>query len=210
MSQAAIAGRMGLVQSEVSRLETTVGPGTRFGRLCKYLDACGARITLTVRTARGRELAWSPAPDQASSTAGQPTVSAAVPGPAIGWAPARLTQMLDDILALEECLQQVGVEPGEASRIRHAFLTRLQARQQPASPAAACRGSARPIGAGRSLAPEGWAWPAIDPTLGDCLYPLPDFYQQAFGTAGPMTTSSPSEPPADLGGGPAAVGKSGG
>ena len=56
LSQTEIAARMAIAQSEVSRLETSVGPVTRLGRLRDYLAACGARMQVVVTTRAGREL----------------------------------------------------------------------------------------------------------------------------------------------------------
>lgn len=56
-SQGQIAERLKVAQSEVSRLETSVGPGTSLGRVRDYLRACGARIDVTITTRAGRSLA---------------------------------------------------------------------------------------------------------------------------------------------------------
>ena len=43
-NQAAVAAAMGTSQSEVSRLENGLGPGTRLGTLRSYLAACGTSL----------------------------------------------------------------------------------------------------------------------------------------------------------------------
>jgi hypothetical protein len=87
LSQSAIAQCLALTQSEVSRLETSVGPGTRLGRVQRYLAACGAQLVLLIRTARAHEFAidWAgsqpqalpiPEADVPASHAGQPGMEA--------------------------------------------------------------------------------------------------------------------------------------
>jgi hypothetical protein len=123
-SQTEIAEKMAIKQSEVSRLETTVGPGTRIGRLKKYLEACDARLSVVVHTAQGRQLPWgAPLGAEPAVALGEAYMAAT---------PAAELQMLDDILALDASLGAAGIAAGDAVRIRHAFLTQLQAsrRQQ--------------------------------------------------------------------------------
>lgn len=128
LKQKDIAQVMGIPQSEVSRLETTIGPGTRFGRLSKYLAACGAELVLNVRTAQGHQLTW----DAHGSTLAVAEPRAVSEGhlsePGVSPVIAGRLEMLDDILDLEEALYNAEVSSDDAARVMHAFLTRLRAR----------------------------------------------------------------------------------
>lgn len=46
LSQSDLAGKLGVGQSEVSRIETTLGPGTRIGRIREFAKKCGAHTVL--------------------------------------------------------------------------------------------------------------------------------------------------------------------
>lgn len=70
-SQGQIAERLKVAQSEVSRLETSVAPGTSLGRVRDYLRACGARINVMIVTRTGRFL-------YVGSTVEMPTVTGGV------------------------------------------------------------------------------------------------------------------------------------
>ena len=121
-SQSEVARRMGVRQSEVSRLETSIGPGTRLGRLRAYLAACDATLTLTLRMADGSAQNWGDAPPRPTA----PTAAMANDTITVGSSPA-MPQMLDDILALEASLAAVGLDPVTAARVRYDFLHRIRA-----------------------------------------------------------------------------------
>ena len=110
LSQTEIAARMALGQSEVSRLESSVGPITRLGRIRNYLAACGADMRVVVTTASGREL-HSPA-----------TPAGAIPAP-------KRDALYDAILALDRTLDQTTrgrlITPEQAGRLRESFLRHL-------------------------------------------------------------------------------------
>lgn len=118
LSQAELARRLELGQSEVSRLETAVGPGTRLGRIRRYLAVCGAELFLTVRTAAGRDLGMSPdAPRRQAAAPADRSVAAGEQ--------AQRTLILH-ILALDEAMAQERLAPGQAARLRQGFLRRVQ------------------------------------------------------------------------------------
>jgi transcriptional regulator with XRE-family HTH domain len=93
-SQTDVANCLGLTQSEVSRLETSLGPGTRLGRLRDYLGACAAEIDMAITTTQGRRVAASERPDElaqkellpepAEEPLLEPEAAPAVEGPAVG------------------------------------------------------------------------------------------------------------------------------
>lgn len=51
--QSAIAAALGRTQSEISRLERGVGPGTGIGRIKSYFEACGAQFGCAAINAQG-------------------------------------------------------------------------------------------------------------------------------------------------------------
>jgi transcriptional regulator with XRE-family HTH domain len=107
LAQAELARRLELGQSEVSRAETSVGPGTRLGRIRAYLAACGAHLELRVRTAKGRVIEVEPDP-AAHATRAQAE-----------------RDLIAHVLALDETLEQDQVAPDLARRLRRDFLRRL-------------------------------------------------------------------------------------
>lgn len=110
LSQTEIAAGMELAQSEVSRLETSIGPATRIGRIRDYLAACRARMRVVVTTAAGREF-HSPAIEQGHMTA------------------AMRDALFDGIFALDKTVDDAmhdrRLTPEQAAWLREAFLRHL-------------------------------------------------------------------------------------
>ena len=130
LSQIEIAGLMELGQSEVSRLETSVGPGTRFGRIRNYLNACGAQFEVVVRTSQGREFkAWHDH-DSAAAETGSWLGQAAEP-----LAPDQV--LTPFIFAVDDAIQQHGFSVAQARKFRVNLMRQMHhyrqgARLQPA------------------------------------------------------------------------------
>lgn len=56
-TQAQLAERLQVRQSEISRFENAVGPRTQLGKIRAYVDACGGDLSLILETGRpGRSL----------------------------------------------------------------------------------------------------------------------------------------------------------
>ena len=72
-NQAALARAMGTSQSEVSRLENGLGPGTRFGSLRSYLTACGTSLEALMADPENDSSSANPSNKaaQAGSSSGQ-------------------------------------------------------------------------------------------------------------------------------------------
>jgi len=182
LSQTDVAKRLRIGQSEVSRLETSVGPSTRLGRLQNYLAGCGAHLALVVQTASGRLLfggdsapviavveqespigsnePWPSGTEGVSllQLAGHAPVvtgsgaSGAVATDAGGYgtvataaaAPGSDPRVLiDHILALDAAMADANIPPGQVTRMRQAFLTRLRPQQHGQIAGAAPRAFAR-------------------------------------------------------------------
>lgn len=129
LSQTEVAGRMELGQSEVSRLESSVGPITRLGRIRNYLAACGATMEVVVTTAAGRELR-SPA------------------AAAVAMAAPDRAALLDAILAFDRAIGETTrrrqMAPEQAVSLREAFLRHLLGR--PAASGGTREAAAAPAG----------------------------------------------------------------
>ena len=115
-SQAELARRLKVGQSEVSRLETSVGPTTQFGRIRNYLKACGAQFKVVVQTATGQEhSAWSGASDDQGAVAvpawAKPLLGQRL-GPGVGLTTCVLA--IDDTLQLER-----GFSPRQSMKFRN-------------------------------------------------------------------------------------------
>lgn len=149
--QTDLAKELGVAQSEVSRLETSLGPGTRLDKLRGYLQACAARMSLSVETAKGAVHEIGAA--QPADTSALEPEKIAVSDFVRGWSPwsilpvtvdnvalqGRDLQVLATALpALDAALADAGANPEQAERIRHRFLVRFRAlREQERAHAAA-------------------------------------------------------------------------
>jgi len=172
LSQSDLAQRLEMGQSEVSRLETSVGPRTRLGRIRDYLAGCGARLAVVVSTATGRTFTIAEAEGDLAAASREPVGASMAPAAGSCWfdqeegaqgfvvgrlaaragtnvpganvpganvlgtniqghvpggsASVREDTLIEHILALDEAMAVVGLPPDRATRVRHAFLTRLR------------------------------------------------------------------------------------
>lgn len=114
LSQTDIAQGMALAQSEVSRLETSIGPMTRIGRMYDYLRTCRAQMQVDVMTCTDR------------------TFRVPIAGSARLPAASR-DALIDGIAALDATLRDATdrrlLDAGQAAWLREAFLQHL--RRQP-------------------------------------------------------------------------------
>ncbi len=130
LSQQALAGKLGVQQSEVSRIENSLGPGTRLGKLRAYAAACGAQVGVAIVATKDRRALLR------QNRAGKPQ-SGSVPG----WAPARvsvdsvrfreqdLAVVSEALPALEEAMFSCSLETKTALALRHRFLEQLARRR---------------------------------------------------------------------------------
>lgn len=120
-SQLDIAALLDIGQSEVSRLETSIGPGSRIGRIKRYLAACGAELQLVVRTKAGQvHSVWAPA-GAALPQAPQVSEQSYV---VVNAAPD--TELVKMVLTMEDSLQDVGITGSQSRQFRDSFFRNLR------------------------------------------------------------------------------------
>lgn len=67
LTQTEVADTLGVVQSEISRLENSLGPGTRIGKLRDYLKVCQTELEAVIKSAPDKVyVAGAPNPDYES------------------------------------------------------------------------------------------------------------------------------------------------
>lgn len=131
LNQQSLAAMLGVRQSEISRLENSLGFGTRLGKLRGYLSACGARMIMRIVTAKGRTV-------MADREASEETVPL---GPYyfappnifvddVGIAATDLPYIAETLPALDGAMADVHLDPEQARELRRCFLQRLGAQRR--------------------------------------------------------------------------------
>jgi len=133
-SQMEIAAILDVGQSEVSRLETSIGPGSRLGRIKRYLNACGAEFELAVRTKAGQVfLIWTPEGDDLHGAGtGLPHGMKVLEQPYAVVNVSPETELVKFVLTMEDSLQDLGITGVQSRKFRDSFFRNLR-HYQPAT-----------------------------------------------------------------------------
>jgi transcriptional regulator with XRE-family HTH domain len=137
LSQAAVAERLEIGQSEVSRLETSLGPGTRLGRIRAYLATCDASLSFSIEPAAMPAAAPLPGGAFTGTLWLDPATGQLTPTPVTpaqraqsGFGdPVDLTTAF--LLALDEAMGEAGLPAETAGQIRRTVLHRVHRHRGP-------------------------------------------------------------------------------